>query len=209
MECSAFSVPQDLTFLMDAFYIEAMTGTEAAGFDPGGFYAFDLSRGAVQTKHGQRVLVVESDVVATLIATAAKHGDLTAVRALGKHVGEYAARSLGGDLTHATPEAVTTHAAGVLALLGWGALQLERWGDALVLKLEGAPALDSEQLGVSALLGGALTSLTGRDVACVPVSGGQCFIVVDPSIAEHVFQWTRAGQTIAQIVDKLAREGQA
>ncbi len=201
--------PQDLTFLVDAFYIEAMTGTEAAGFDPGGFYAFDLSRGAVQTKHGQRVLIVESDVVATLIATAVKHGDLTAVRALGKHVGEYAVRSLSSDLRTATPEAVTTHAAGVLGLLGWGALQLERWGDALVLRLDGAPALDAEQLGLSALLGGMLTSLSGRDVACVPISNGQCFVVVDPSIAEQVFQWTRAGQTIAQIVDKLAWEGHA
>ena len=76
-----------------------MTATEARGFDPEKFYAFDLSRGAVSTRHGDRVLVLASDAVASLVASAVKHGDLTGVRALGKRIGEEAASSLGGMAT--------------------------------------------------------------------------------------------------------------
>lgn len=185
-----------------------MTATEARGFDPGDFYAFDLSRGAVSTRHGERVLVLSSEVVSTLVASAAKHGDLTAVRALGKRIGEQAASSLGSDVRAAAPENVATHAAGVLSLLGWGALSLERWGDALVLVLEGAPDLDPGKLGLASLLGGMLTTLSGRDIACVPVGGGR-FVVVHPSVAEQVFSWTKDGADLAQIVSKLSAEGQS
>jgi hypothetical protein len=177
-----------------------------SGFDPGGYYAFDLSRGSVETRHGDRVLILSTDTVGPLVSLAVKHGDLTAVRALGKRIGEDAARSLGSDVRRATPEAVVTHASGTLALLGFGSLALERWHDALVLSLSGAPPLDSEHLGLAALLGGLLTSLGGRDIACVPVENGSRFVVVHPMIAEEVWTWSKEGQNVAQIVMKLERE---
>jgi len=195
-----------LTFFSDAFYIEAMTTSEARGFDPREFYAFDLARGAVSTRHGERMLVLSSDAVATLVASAAKHGDLTAVRALGKRIGEEAQASLASDVRGASPEAVATHAAGVLSLLGWGAFSFERWGHALVIVLEGAPELDPGKLGLASLLGGMLTALSGRDIACVPVSSGR-FVVVHPSVAEQVFTWSTEGSDLAQIVAKLGAEG--
>ncbi len=185
-----------------------MTASEARGFDPGKFYAFDLARGAVSTRNGERVLVVASDAVATLVASAVKHGDLTGVRALGKRIGEEAASSLAADVRGASPETVATHAAGVLSLLGWGALSLERWGNALVIVLDGAPDLDPGKLGLASLLGGMLTSLSGRDIACVPVSSGR-FVVVHPSVAEQVFSWSQDGSDLAQIVAKLSAEGQS
>ncbi len=185
-----------------------MTASEARGFDPEKFYAFDLARGSVSTRHGERVLVMASEAVATLVASAVKHGDLTGVRALGKRIGEEAASSLATDVRGATPEAVVTHAAGVLALWGWGALHLERWGNALVLVLEGAPDLDPGKLGHASLLGGMLTSLSGRDIACVPVSSGR-FVVVHPSVAEQVFSWSQEGSDLSQIIAKLHAEGQS
>jgi hypothetical protein len=193
-----------LTFLCVGFYIEAMTASES--FDPGGYYAFDLARGAVHTRHGERVLVLSADVIGPLVSNAAKHGDLTAVRALGKHIGEDAARSLGREAKLCTPETVLTHASGVLALLGWGALTLERWGKALVLTLSGAPLLDGDRLGLAALLGGMLTSLGGRDVACVPVAAGAHFVIVHPSIAETIWGWAKEGADLPQIVARLAQE---
>ncbi len=186
-----------------------MTASEARGFDPGGFYAFDLARGAVSTRRGERVLVMATDAVTTLVASAVKHGDLTAVRTLGKRIGEEAAASLGSEVRGAPPERVVTHAAGVLSLLGWGALSFERWGSGLVLSLEGAPQLDVDQLGLSALLGGMLTALSGHDTACVPVSGSARFVVVHPSVAQQVFGWAKEGQTLGQIVQRLAPEGRA
>jgi hypothetical protein len=183
--------------------------SETSSFDPGGYYAFDLARGAVHTRHGERVLVLSADVLGPLVSTAARHGDLTAVRGLGKHIGDAAARSLGADTRRSTPEAVLTHVNGTLALLGWGALTLERWGSALVLALHGAPALDAERLGLAALLGGVLTSVGGQDVACVPIpggAGGSRFVVVHPGVAETVWSWAKDGADLANIVGRLGQE---
>lgn len=179
------------------------------GFDPGEYYAFDLARGAVHTRHGERVLVLSADVLGPLVSTAARHGDLTAVRGLGKHIGDDASRSLGGEVRRATPEAVLTHISGTLAVLGWGTLSLERWGAALVLSLQGAPVLDAERLGLAALLGGVLTSVGGQDVACVPIAGqvgGARFLIVHPGVAETVWGWAREGAELPAIVARLAQE---
>jgi hypothetical protein len=183
--------------------------SETSTFDPGGYYAFDLARGAVHTRHGERVLVLSADVLGPLVSTAARHGDLTAVRGLGKHIGEDSARSLGADARRATPEAVLTHISGTLAVLGWGTLTIERWGGALVLSLHGAPALDAERLGLAALLGGVLTSVGGQDVACVPIAasaGGSRFVVVHPGVAETVWGWAKDGADLASIVARLVQE---
>ena len=182
-----------------------MSATESRGFDPGGYFAFDLARGAVHTRHGERVLVLASDVLGPLVSSAVRQGDLTAVRGLGKRIGEDAARSLGVEVKSASPEAVVTHASGMLSLLGWGTLQLERWGHALVLALAGAPTLDPERLGLAALLGGVLTTLAGRDVACVPVDGTR-FAIVHPSIAEAVWSWTKEGKDLTQVIARLQPE---
>jgi hypothetical protein len=178
----------------------------SSAFDPGDYYAFDLSRGAVHTRHGERVLVLSTEVIGPLVSTAARHGDLTAVRALGKRIGEDATRSLGDDARRGSPEAVLTHVSGTLALLGWGTLSLERWGSALVLCLAGAPSLDPDRLGLAALLGGVLTTLGGRDVACVPIGGGARFVIVHPNIAETVWAWAKEGAELGQIVGRLAVE---
>jgi hypothetical protein len=183
-----------------------MISSETSSFDPGGYLAFDLARGAVHTRHGERVLVLSADVLGPLVSTAARHGDLTAVRALGKHIGEDAARSLGRAARASTPEAVVTHISGTLALLGWGTLSLERWGNALVLSLQGSPALDAESLGLAALLGGMLTSLGGQDVACVPVASGSRFVVVHPGVAEVVWGWAKEGLELAAIIARLTQE---
>lgn len=185
-----------------------MTSSETSSFDPGDYYAFDLAHGAVHTRHGERVLVLSADVLGPLVSTAARHGDLTAVRMLGKHIGDDAARSLGREARVATPEAVVTHISGTLALLGWGTLSIERWGGALVLSLTGAPALDSERLGLAALLGGVLTAIGGQDVACVPIvgSGSARFVIVHPSVAETVWGWAKDGADLGSIVARLAQE---
>jgi hypothetical protein len=183
-----------------------MTASQTSAFDPVDYYAFDLSRGAVHTRHGERVLILSADVIGPLVSNAARHGDLTAVRSLGKRIGEDATRSLGADARRGSPEDVLSHVSGTLALLGWGVLSLERWGSALVLSMAGAPSLDTDRLGLAALLGGVLTSLGGRDVACVPIAGGGRFVIVHPSIAETVWGWAKEGVELGQIVSRLALE---
>lgn len=182
-----------------------MTESETSGFDPSGYFVFDLAQGAVRTRAGERVLVLSADVIGPLVSTAVRHGDLTAVRALGKRIGEDAATSLDGKVLDGSPERVVTHAASALGLLGWGLLSLERWGDAIALSLVGAPALDGDRLGLAALLGGMLTSLVGRDVACVPVAETR-FVVVHPSIAETVWGWSKEGMDVGRVVSRLSLE---
>lgn len=172
-------------------------------FDPGGFFEFDLARGAVRAQGGERVLMVTGGALAPLVAAAVKAGDLTAVRTLGKQLGETAARGL-DSASASTPEVVLGRAADVLSLFGWGRLNVDRWGDALSARMDDLPALDDDHLGVAALLGGVFTALGGRDVACVPVSNAGLFLLVAPSVAQQVWKWSRAGDDVPTIVGRLA-----
>lgn len=175
-----------------------------SAFDPGGFYEFDLGRGTVRTQAGGRVVVLSDNVLAPLVSAAASQGDLTAVRRLGKQLGEQIVANAGGDVEGAPADQVLGHAAAVLGLFGWGRLGLERWGDALVATLSDMPVLDDAQLGIAALLGGVFTSLGGREVACVPIENAK-FLLVDPGIADRVWSWAQDGMRIAGIVDRLVQ----
>jgi hypothetical protein len=173
-----------------------------SAFDPGGFFEFDLAEGAVRVRGGERVLVLSSDVVAPLVSAAVRNGDLTAVRKLGRDLGGAAGQSLGKP-NEARAEDVLSAAADVLSLFGWGRLRIERWGDALVAHVDGLPALDDDHLGVAALLGGLFSALADREVACVPASEGGTFLVVDPSVAQQVWKWSRNGENVPAIVSRL------
>ncbi len=175
-------------------------------FDPSGFFDFDLTAGAVRARGGTRVLVLSDTVVAPLVSAAVASGDLTAMRRLGRHVGEEIRSSLGGSADGLSPETVLGHAASVLGLFGWGKLTLERWGDALVARIVSLPDLDETQLAFAALLGGLFSSLAQRDVACVPLAEAGAFILVDPGVAETVWSWAQSGDDVPSIVSRLAVE---
>lgn len=171
-------------------------------FDPGGFFEFNLAKGSVQTRTGARVLLLSDTVMAPLVSAAVDRGDLTPVRRLGREIGQHVVEALGGSPSRMAPETVLGHAAPTLALFGWGRIGWERWGDALVAVAEDLPALDEERLGVAALLGGFFSALVGRDVACVPADERR-FVLVDPSIAEQVWIWTKDGDDLPTIVGRL------
>lgn len=172
-------------------------------FDPGAFFQFDLAHGNVRARGGERVLLLSEDVLSPLIKTAVTNGDLTAIRALGNQLGGAVAASLGGDVMSSSPERVMGHAATMMSLYGWGRLRLERWGPALALHVEGLPPLDEDNLAVAALLGGLFSSACSAEVACVPLSDSPRYLMVDPSIAEHVWAWSKGGQSLANIVERL------
>lgn len=178
-------------------------------FDPGSFFTFDLRGGQVATRGGRRVLVLTDTVLAPLVGAAVANGDLTVVRRLGRHLGEEVRASLGGSADQVPVDVVLGHLGGVLSLFGWGRIHLDRWGDALVARVDQAPVIDAEQLALAALLGGLFSSVTGRDVACVPVGENVEFVLVAPAIAEVVWGWARTGETVAGIVARLAPEGAA
>ncbi len=171
-------------------------------FDPAGFYEFDLEEGVVQTRSGSRVVVLVAEAVGPLVAAAVARGDLTAMRRFGRAVGGQVASSLGQEPASAPAEAVLGHLRPLFALFGWGKLRAERWGAALVLFVDDPPRLDEERLALAALLGGALSAASGRDVACVPVPGER-FLVVAPSVAEQVWRWAHEGSSFLEILARL------
>ena len=180
-------------------------GSEA--FDAGSFYEFDLASGSVKDRSGARVVVVTEAMLAPLVQAAAASGDLTAVRELGSTLGAQIEKSL-GDVSGASPAAVFEAAAGHLAVFGWGSLQVERWGDAVCLALKGAPENDEYGLTLSALLGGVMSSLSGQDVACVPVADKR-YLLVAAEIAEEVWGWAQEAESVADVVARLSPGGAA
>ncbi|MCB9595147.1 MAG: hypothetical protein H6719_20685 [Sandaracinaceae bacterium] len=176
----------------------------AASFDPSGFFEFDLATGSVHARGTGRVLILSDSVVAPLVSAAVGNGDLTSVRKLGRELGDCVVEQLGGGVLDAPVETVLEAAAGVLSLMGWGRLQIDRWGEALVASLEQIPHLDDDHLGVAALLGGLMSRLADREIACVPVSAEGHFLLVEPSVAQKVWKWSRSGDDIAAIVGRLA-----
>lgn len=173
-------------------------------FDPNGFFQFDLAQGWVSAQGRDRVLLLTESVLAPLIGTAVRGGDLTAIRELGNQLGSYIASTLGKPAAELEADVVLAHAANVMALYGWGRLQLERWGDAIALEVEQLPPLDSENLAVAALLGGMFSTLSSREVACVPVGSSNRYLVVDPVVAERVWAWSKSGDSLGTIVSRLA-----
>jgi hypothetical protein len=173
-------------------------------FDPNHFFNFDLARGEVRSRDDGRVLIVTESALAALIAIAVRSGDLTAVRELGNQLGKRASEQMGKLADELSPNVVVAHASSVVALYGWGGLRLERWGNAMVVEVEKLPPLDRENLAVAALLGGLFSTLGARDVACVPIEGTHRYVMVDPSIAEQVWGWSKSGDDLPAIIAKLA-----
>lgn len=171
-------------------------------FDPGGFYEFDLSGGTVQTKTGERVVLLSEGVLSALVAAAARDGDLTPLRRLGELLGQQVLTGLDRPASVLSPEVVLGHVSAVTSLFGWGRVTLERWGDALVIGLHDEPELDEDNLGAAALLGGMFSEISQRQVSCVP-TGDTRFIMVDFEIAETVWGWFKDGADLPAIVGML------
>ena len=176
-----------------------------ARLDPTGFYEFNLSGGTVRTRAGDRVVMLSETVLSSLVTAAASEGDLTPLRRLGELLGEQAVRVLDRSAILLSSETVLGVASGMMALFGWGSLEFERWGDAMVLTAKDLPPVDEEQLGAAALLGGLFSNLSQRQVACVPV-GDSRFIMVDLEVAETVWGWYKEGADLPQIVGKLTNQ---
>ena len=184
---------------------EGGSGAEARAFDAGGFFEFDLATGSVKDRDGERVVVLTEAVFTPLVQSAVASGDLTALRELGGALGERV-KALVSGTRGASPSAVFDAIAGHLAVFGWGRLQVQRWGDALALRLKDAPAHDEHGLAVSALLGGVMSALGESDAACVPVADGS-FLLVAAEIAEEVWGWAQEAEDVGALVARLAPGG--
>ena len=121
---------------------------------------FDLERGRVQlgSEDSARVVVVPTAALARLLAAAAGEGV-----AVGRALGEAIGARIGPSYERETSiERGLTSIAEELALLGLGALSLERWGRALIVVVDEAAEIGDEFL--AAVIEGTLHKATSRDV---------------------------------------------
>ncbi|MDW8246139.1 MAG: hypothetical protein RMJ84_06145 [Sandaracinaceae bacterium] len=172
-------------------------------FSPTSYFRAQLKEGKMLTRGERRVLVVSEESMRSLVRLAIKSGDLNAIRRLGRAIGQEVLASLGEDPNQLPPHALVDHFAGLWALFGWGLIEIESWGDALVMRVEGSPSLDENQLGLAALLGGSVSALASLEVAAVPV-GSNRFLLLAPEVADTVLEWSKKGYSLPAILDRLA-----
>jgi len=174
-------------------------------FDPSRAVTFDLAKGQVHLDGAPHRVLVPSEALAKLVASASAETRREFARALGEPLGRRLASRLGDPKT-ATLQAVVEHLGGELALLGLGALSLERWGRALVFVVDGSPfGKEGDEL-LAATLEAALAEATGRGPRCVVLDRTEArvrLLVVSETSAEKVRAWLEAGTSFGDVLARL------
>jgi len=141
---------------------------DTSTFDPSEAVVFDLNRGQVTREGGGPVLVLPADVV----AAACSQLDASVVRQLGATLGKQAGGRVRARLAAvAAPslEVMVEQFAGELSLAGLGALAIERWGQALVVRIDGYPLAAQGQELLGGFIEGGLLAAVDRDVTAMPL----------------------------------------
>lgn len=168
---------------------------DTSTFDPTRAVVFDLARGQVALEGGGSVLLLPADVV----ATACSQLDATIVRQLGTALGRQAgarSRTRLGQAVGATLEAVVEQLGGELSLGGFGVLSIERWGRALVVRIEGYPLAGQGQELLAGFIEGALLVLAEREVTALPLertAQSLRLLLCSKAAAARVKGWLLAG----------------
>jgi hypothetical protein len=184
---------------------------------------FDLPGGAVHTTGvglaGQaalaeeRAILVPVAALAEALAAAPRDTREHVARAVGGAIGRRAAARFGGieGVRAARVEDVVESLTAEIALAGFGVLALERWGKALVVVLQSAPAFGSNFFAplLEAALGAATAWAARAPLTCTHLSDddGSRFLIARGSSAEQVRMWISSGVTWAEALRKLQRDG--
>jgi hypothetical protein len=136
-------------------------------FDPAQALRIDLARGQLTLSgSGDRMLVPLESLIDLLASS--DHDAIAAFGAsIGTDIGRRIVERLGSSIAQASVELFTEHLGGELALTGMGNLSVERWGQALVLAIEGLQDSAALELLVSALVEAAIQRSLSRDVSVV------------------------------------------
>jgi len=186
-------------------------------FDASKAVTFDLSRGQIQKEDEPRLLVSASALV-SLCQAAGPDATSAFGHAAGSAIGEAIARRFdraGADAKGASIESVIEHLGGELAIAGFGALSIERWGRALVLIVDRAPGgADGDKL-LAPLLASAVSKATKVEARCVRLArdGERArFLITGPKGAEKVRGWLMSGMSWGEALVRLhpgAQTGEA
>lgn len=176
-------------------------------FDPTQAVVFDLDRGRVSLDGGESLLLVP----ASLLAEACAELDPAVVRRLGLSLGKAAGGRIRARLSKLEPpslELMVDQLAGELSLGGFGALAIERWGRALVVRIDGHPLGGPGQDLLCGFVAGALRVAVQRDVAAMPLERSEAslrLLLCNPAAAVTVESWLLAGGSWSDALAALHR----
>ena len=175
----------------------------APSFDAAHSIQFDLGRGSVRSgREEDCVVLVPAKALAHIVAAAPPAAVDALARALGDAIGRRARARL-DDAATASVEAVVTQLAGEAALAGIGSLSVERWGRAVVVRIDGTP-MPAPLL--APLVASALEATFGRQIWCVLLSGGgddARVLVASEGGVERVRAWLASGVPWGDALSRL------
>jgi hypothetical protein len=170
---------------------------ETSTFDPTRAVVFDLARGQVALESGGALLLLPTEVMATACAQL----DATIVRQLGTALGKQAGarvRSRLAPAAAASLEQIVEQLGGELSLGGFGSLSVERWGQALVARIEGYPLAGHGQELLGGYVEGAIQASVEREVTALPLERtpqSLRLLLGNRAAANKVKSWLLTGST--------------
>jgi hypothetical protein len=182
-------------------------------FDPAGAVTFDLGRGRVGLEGDGASLLVPAAALSALAAAAGPDAAAAFGAATGRAMGLRVATRLGGagDLgpvavRSTSLDVVVGEIGGELAIAGLGSLELERWGRALVLCVDGSPLGGDGDALLEAALAAALEAASGREARVVRLErqGARArLLVTGAGAAPRVRAWLAEGVAWADAIARL------
>jgi hypothetical protein len=182
-------------------------------FDPSKAVTFDLGSGLVHLEGAPSRLLVPAEALGAICAAAGPEATAAFGRSIGVPMGRrlasrFAARNAEGGVgvRGASIEDVVDHLGGELAILGLGALALERWGHALVLVVDHSPLEASGDVLFEAVLSGSLEAATGRPVRTLILGrdGARArFLVTGDSAVAKARAWLAQGMSWGEVIARL------
>ena len=168
---------------------------ETSSFDPTRAVVFDLNRGQVSLEGAGQQLLFPADLLAVVC------GQLEAgvVRQLGVSLGRQAGARMRARIAQigaVSLELMVEQLAGELALGGFGALVIERWGQALVARIEGYPLAGHGQELMGGYIEGALYVAVERELTALPLertAHSLRLLLCNKAASSRVKGWLLAG----------------
>lgn len=167
---------------------------DTSSFDPTRAVVYDLSRGQVSLQGRSPVLVLAAEALAQVCGRL----DVASLRQFGGVLGKQAGTRIRERLNaaSATLETMVDQLGGEVGIAGLGSLAIERWGQALVVRIEGCPLGATGYELMSAYLEAALQVTVEREVSALVLERGQesfRLLLCSKAGSTKVKSWLSAG----------------
>jgi hypothetical protein len=175
-------------------------------FDPAQALKIDLSRGQLTLLGSSGRFLVPVDGLIDLLAACSPEAICAFGAGMGTDIGRRIVDRLGSAIERASVELYIEHLAGELALAGLGSLSVERWGKALVLRVEGLRDAEPLESVMISLIEAAIQRSLSRDVAVMRISkerGDLRLLILGRHAQSRVEQWLTEGLSYGDVLIKL------